>query len=284
MAIRELIEDTIGERAESLSPLRGGCVAEVYRVRTASGRDLAVKVETSDEPELDLEASMLAALAGHAPIPRVVASSERVLAMEYVENAGGLTPAGERRLAEIVAALHGVGADAYGFDGDTRIGPIRLVNGRDDDWGRFYVERRLRPVCGLAESRAALPAGFMGLLDRFAADAGGVLGEAAAPGLVHGDLWAGNVLWHGGEPAALIDPSTVWADPEFELAFIGLMGGVSAAFWERYDALRPIRAGFWSHRVHAYQVFPLAVHAALFGGGYGRQAMDALERAVRAGA
>jgi fructosamine-3-kinase len=79
---------------------------------------------------------------------------------------------------------------------------------------------------------------------------------------------------------ALIDPSAQWADPEFELAFIALMGGVSGAFWDRYAERRAMRPGFHERRVFAYQAYPLAVHAALFGGGYGARAMDALERAT----
>ena len=280
MDARSLIERVLGEPADAMTPLRGGCVAEVYRVRTASGADLGVKVERGPEPGLDLEKAMLDALDGHAPVPRVVAWSERVLAMEFVENAGGSTPGGERRLAEIVAALHGVTSDTFGFDGDSRIGPIRLANARDADWARFYTERRLRPVCALAERRGALPRGFMQRLDDFALRAGAILGDPGPASLVHGDLWAGNVLWRDGEPAALIDPSAQWADPEFELAFIDLMGGVSGSFWDRYDELRPARPGFRERRIHAYQAYPLAVHAALFGGGYGAQAMGALERAL----
>jgi fructosamine-3-kinase len=277
---RGLIEHALGEPVAAMTPLRGGCVAEVYRVTTASGRDLAVKVETGADPGLDLEAAMLEALARHAPAPAVVAADPRVLAMEFVANAGGSTREGEVRLAEIVAALHGVGGDSFGFASDTRIGPIRLRNGWHGDWARFYVERRLRPVCALADDRGALPGGFMGRLDDFAARAGTLLGDPATPGLIHGDLWAGNVLWKGGLPVALIDPSAQWADPEFELAFIDLMGGVSGAFWERYGQLRLIRPGFWERRVFAYQVYPLAVHAALFGGGYGGQALTAMERAM----
>jgi fructosamine-3-kinase len=275
-----------------MSPLSGGCVAEVYRVRLADGRDLAVKVETGHEPGLDLEASMLATLAPHAPTPRVAASSPRVLAMQFLVHGGAASQAGQRRLAEIVARLHDVRRPGYGFPGDTRIGPIRLANapvgveqGWWDDWPKFYAHRRIGPVRALAEQRAVLPAGATARLDAFERALPDIIGQPGRPGLIHGDLWSGNVLWHGGMPVAVIDPSTQFADPEFELAFIDLMGGVSSAFWERYAQLRPMRPGFWERRLFAYQVFPLLVHAALFDpaggqGGYGRRAMDAAERSM----
>ena len=47
-----------------------------------------------------------------------------------------------------------------------------------------------------------------------------------------------------------------------------------------YDEAAPLGAG-WRDRVPLHQVWPLLVHAALFGGGYGRQALPAIERASR---
>jgi fructosamine-3-kinase len=45
-----------------------------------------------------------------------------------------------------------------------------------------------------------------------------------------------------------------------------------------YQQRRPLAAG-WQARIPLHQAWPLLVHAALFGGGYGTSAVAALRRA-----
>lgn len=44
-----------------------------------------------------------------------------------------------------------------------------------------------------------------------------------------------------------------------------------------YDEVAPLADG-WRERVDLHQLFPLLVHAVLFGGGYGAQAVAAARR------
>lgn len=276
---RGLIEDAIGEPVAEMSPLHGGCLAGVFRVRTASGRDLACKVSGADNGWARAEAQMLGRLGRIAPTPDVEAVSDRVLAMRYVAHDGRRSAGGERRLGGIVGRIHGERSGRFGWDADSLIGPVTLANGWCEDWGRFYGETRLRPLAHRAHELGRMTRGFTDAIDRLADKLPALLESPEPPTLVHGDLWAGNVLWDRGEPAAVIDPICVWADREAELAFIDLMGGVSGAFWEAYGRVRPIRPGFWERRVHIYQIVPLLIHEILFGGGYGARAEAALARA-----
>src|SRR3546814_4637170 len=85
---------------------------------------------------------------------------------------------------------------------------------------------------------------------------------------LHGDMWGGNVLARGGRIAAFVDPAIYHADPEIELAFSTLFGTYGEAFFRRYEALRPLRPGFFETRRDIYNLYPLLVHARLFGGSY----------------
>ena len=96
------------------------------------------------------------------------------------------------------------------------------------------------------------------------------LHEPEQPALIHGDAWTTNILAREGRITAFLDPSVYYAHPEIELAFTTLFGTFGGAFFERYHELRPIRAGFETRR-DIYNLYPLLVHARLFGGGYASQ-------------
>lgn len=97
-------------------------------------------------------------------------------------------------------------------------------------------------------------------------------GPSEPPALLHGDLWAGNLHWSAAGPAYLIDPAVHGGHRETDLAMLALFG---APLLERilaaYDEAAPLAPG-WRDRVALHQLHPVVVHAALFGGGYGRQA------------
>ena len=58
---------------------------------------------------------------------------------------------------------------------------------------------------------------------------------------------------------------------------LDLFGGLDPSLVAAYDEVFPLAPG-WRERLLLWQVFPLLVHAILFGGGYGSQAQGALRR------
>ncbi|MGM1058880.1 fructosamine kinase family protein [Saccharothrix sp. Mg75] len=95
-----------------------------------------------------------------------------------------------------------------------------------------------------------------------------------APARLHGDLWGGNAHWAADGRAWLIDPAAHGGHRETDLAMLDLFGcphldRVLAAYHE-VSPLEPGRRD----RVPLHQLFPLLVHAALFGREYARQALS----------
>lgn len=152
-------------------------------------------------------------------------------------------------------------------------------------WAEFYVDQRLVPVADEAHRVGGLTDSMRrridDLCDALLSRPDAVAGPAVPPAPIHGDLWAGNVMWQQ-DGATLIDPAAVGGHPETDLAMLHLFGlpHLDTAL-DAYEEVRPLPTD-WRERIPLHQVFPLVVHAVMFGAGYGAQAADAATLAVRA--
>lgn len=259
-----------GFPAVDIEPLGGGCVSEVFALRTAGGERLVAKADADGTASLPTEAYMLGYLATHSrlPVPAVRHSGERLLLMEFVPGDSRFNEAAERHAAELLADLHAITSPAYGFDRDTLIGGLRQPNDPAGTWLEFFSERRLRHMAAAAARAGRLPESIRQRVQRLSEDLDQWLEEPARPSLIHGDVWTTNVLARGGQVTAFLDPAIYFAHAEIELAFITLFRTFGQAFFERYRELRPIAPGFFEQRRHLYNLYPLLVHVHLFGGSY----------------
>ncbi|HHN78806.1 MAG TPA: fructosamine kinase [Phycisphaerales bacterium] len=273
------VAEALGVGVRRSRPLGGGCVADVRALELTDGERAVVKCG-SDNARLDIEAMMLETLAatGAVPVPAVLHSEPGLLVMEHIEADGTRSTRGETDAADMIAALHSITQHQFGFEQDTLIGGLPQPNRQMDDWPRFFADRRLLFMGRRALDMGRLPGRTMDRLERLAADIDRfIIPPPSRPGLIHGDVWSGNVLWHRGRIAALIDPAIYYADPEIELAFIDLFGCFGRAFWDRYAEAGEIRDGFFEVRKDLYNLYPLLVHTSLFGGGYADSAARSLD-------
>ena len=288
----------------STRPLGGGCINNALKVHTAGG-DFCLKWNAGVGADFfHTEAEGLSALAASrtVSVPRVAALSgpeDEVpwLLLEWIEEARPTRDAW-RRLGRGLARLHGwrpseprrphgdpagVPApawhgDHYGWRSDNVIGSLPQPNRWMDDWSDFWAELRILPLARELGASGVLSADRLALVERAAARMSGLVGpaaEAGGPSLLHGDLWSGNVLF--GVRPFLIDPSVYVGHREVDLAMCRLFGGFPAPFHHAYEAARPLQPGH-ERRRPAYQLYPLLVHARLFGGGY----VASVARAARA--
>ena len=251
----------------------GGSINEAYDVDLADGRRAFVKSRADARPgEFAAEAAGLAWLAEPRAVrvPEVLSVDDTHLALEWIEP-GSLGAAGEEELGRGLAHLHAAGAPASPND-RLWVGPLEFDAAPAGDWPAFYAERLVRPL--LAHG-AVVREPIDRLCDRMA----DFTGPVEPPARLHGDLWSGNVLPDAGGRPWLIDPIAYGGHREVDLAMLRLFGGPSPRVLAAYEEVAPLADGH-EDRVALWQLFPLLVHAVLFGGGYARSAEDAARRYV----
>lgn len=268
--IAEGVEVSLGERLRSARPLGGGCIGEVYRVELEDGTPLVAKLDRKAEAHLDREAYMLRYLRERSdlPVPEVYHGSETLLLMEFVEGTSSFSKGAERHAAELLAALHGITAEAYGHERDTLIGSLEQPNPWTESWIEFFREHRLLYLANVAHGAGRLPSEDLRRVERLAERLDEYLEEPEGPALIHGDSWSANVLANDDRITAFLDPAIYHADREMELAFISMFNSFGGHFFERYEEIRPLRDGFREIRRDLYNLYPLLVHVYFFGGGY----------------
>jgi fructosamine-3-kinase len=98
---------------------------------------------------------------------------------------------------------------------------------------------------------------------------------AEPPSLLHGDLWSGNYMVASHGKAAMYDPAVYYGHREMDIGMTRLFGGFDQKFYSAYQETYPLQPG-WQQRVELTQLYPVLVHAILFGGHYVSDAREKL--------
>lgn len=270
MNVRRALEEALGQTVARIDTLGGGCVGQVYEIQLPDRQRYVAKVDVRDDPCLDVEAAMLNFLEdnGCLPVPHVVFHSSSLLIMSFVPGHSSFVPAAQEHAADLLAALHECTAPAYGFDQPTLIGGLHQPNVWTTSWITFFGQQRLDYMAGQAAAAGRLPFALFERVKRLVSELDRWLDEPVRPSLLHGDVWANNVLSDGSRVTGFLDPAIYYGSPEIELAFITLFNTFGDPFFRRYQARRPIAPGFFEVRKDIYNLYPLLVHVRLFGGSY----------------
>ncbi|WP_166825921.1 fructosamine kinase family protein [Brevibacterium limosum] len=176
-----------------------------------------------------------------------------------------------------LARLHDAGAPGFGWSPAPQSffgpldNPFEVPAESVDDFTDYWVEQRLRPlVTAVAgDLTGADRATVASAIDAIASGAfAGICSEGEeASARVHGDLWAGNLMWTP-DGVTLIDPAAHGGHRLEDLALLALFG---TPFLEEvfsgYEQAHPMPVG-WQEDLPAHSFFALLAHIRLFGRGF----------------
>lgn len=268
----------------------GGDINESYGLSLSGGHYIFMKANTrKDASFFAAEAMGLSAIAGTGAVgtPRILgygANAGRFgksfLLLEFVRGKKRVSgyweilghQLADMHRAETAGYVHG---GRYGFDSDNYIGESDQINTPGESWVAFFRDCRLEPQFRRASRHfdSGDRRKITGLLDHLEE----FLVEPQYPSLLHGDLWAGNVMEGSDGRAWMIDPAVYVGHAEADIAMTELFGGYPGTF---YDAYREagLLAPEYRQRRDLYNLYHLLNHLNLFGGGYLPSVRGVVER------
>ena len=274
-------EELLGSAVVATAPLAGGDTSSATKLRLSDGTTAIMKTHAHPPAGFfECEASGLRWLAeaDGVPVPEVLAVDEDCLILRWVE-AGKASADAAVAFGQSLAATHAAGAPSYGGETDGFISKLPLPNTPCDSWAEFYAVRRVLPYLKLARDRGAIGETEAAIVESVIGKLTALLPEEP-PARLHGDLWNGNVLWGADGHAWLIDPAAHGGHRESDLAMLQLFGCPHLDEVLRgYESVAPLADGRLD-RVGLHQMFPLLVHAVLFGRGYAEQALSTAKAAL----
>ena len=207
----------------AVEPATGGLAATAALARRDDGTSVFVKAfaEPPSDEAFPAEAEGLASLAvlGGVATPRVILATAELLVLEPLRP----RPRDEsfwEQLAHTLARLHTTTTHPrFGWHRDNWLGRRRQVNTWEDDGFEFFARHRLLRWLDEPRVAEALDAGDRAALERLCARLPDLLPVEPAC-LVHGDLWAQNVMATTDGRPALIDPAVSYTWAEVDLAHL----------------------------------------------------------------
>ncbi|KQB84862.1 fructosamine kinase family protein [Corynebacterium lowii] len=221
-------------------------------------------------------------------VAQVVEVSDEHLATREVK-AVRLTAQAARVAGRELARIHAAGAPAFGspppgWEGPNYIGTQPQECTPTQQWSRFYAEQRVLPFARRAYEAGNLGAQGWEQVQQACAALEEIMrnrGWQSSPARLHGDLWAGNLLF-GEDGPVFIDPAAHGGHPVTDLAMLALFGAphLEEIYAGYEEAALPPLPQDWRESIPLHQLHPLAVHTLTHGPGYAPELVSAARAAL----
>lgn len=253
----------------------GGDINAAFAVNTMRGSYFLKLNSASKYPLMfQRETEGLAVLqkASLLKVPKVIATGERethqYLLLELLQKAA---PSGDfwDQFAGGLAQLHRYNHTYSGWHSSNYIGSLVQQNNFNASWSEFYATQRIIPLVKTLLNRGALEMKDVKAAEKLCNNFQHIFPNES-PALLHGDLWSGNfmaVKFNNAIVPSVYDPAVYFGHREMDIGMSLLFGGFNARFYNVYNNIFPLEKN-WQKRVSLTQLYPLLVHAVLFGGAY----------------
>ena len=263
-------------------PVHGGDINQCYCLYTPDARYFLKVNDAFRYPGMfEKEASGLDALRNNfsLPVPVVVkfdvVQQQQYLLLEWIE-AGKPKVNFWESFGAALATMHRQSQVYYGWEEDNYIGSLPQYNSKHTSWHLFYSECRIMPLVKSLFNAGAFTKQDVSNAEFFCQKTDQLFPHEP-PALLHGDLWSGNFMITAAGDVAIYDPAVYYGHREMDMGMTKLFGGFDQRFYNAYNEVYPLEKD-WLQRLPLTQLYPLLVHAVLFGGHYVGSAKEIIKQ------
>ena len=259
---------------EKIIPVGGGCIHKAWCIHFQNGEKIFAKSNHIDNINMfKFERECLLVLKRFAnesyicipkPIELISFQNISILLLEWID----LKQSQQNVLGKGLALLHKSSTEEnnknFGWEEEGFIGSNSQIRGWDSNWGKFFVNYRLRPQILEASKWGVRVEDYEDVLIYLSSY---LNNHHPSVSLVHGDLWSGNCGSTENGLGSLYDPASYWGDREVDISMTKLFGSFNQEFYEGYEEIWPLD-NFSKDRTEIYNLYHLLNHANIFGGSY----------------
>jgi fructosamine-3-kinase len=269
----ESILDHLGIKIDRYEAVHGGDINESFCLYSGNEKFFLKVNDGKLYPRMfEKEARGLNALAIAMPaliIPQVVKNGDagqyQYLVLQWVEKGRPKKDFWES-FGRSLASMHLQAQDYFGLYEDNYIGSLPQRNMKHTQWHTFYADCRITPLVKTLFDNGSFSKSDLAVAESFCTQSQQWF-PIEPPALLHGDLWGGNYMISSEGCAAVFDPAIYYGHREMDIGMTRLFGGFDQKFYDAYEEIYPMVPG-WRQRLPLSQLYPLLVHAVLFGGHY----------------
>tara|TARA_B100000579_G_scaffold99725_1_gene79195 strand:+ start:462 stop:1349 length:888 start_codon:yes stop_codon:yes gene_type:complete len=264
-------------------PIGGGCIHKAWCIHFQDGKKVFAKSNYIDNINMfKFERECLLVLNRFAnssylyipkPLDLINYQNISILILEWVD----LKQTQQNLLGKGLALLHKLSTEEnnnnFGWEEEGYIGSNIQKKGWDSDWGKFFVNYRLRPQLIKASTWGVKADDYEDILIYLSSY---LNNHNPKVSLVHGDLWSGNCGNNENGLGSLYDPACYWGDREVDISMTKLFGGFNKEFYNGYEEIWPLDKCS-TNRTEIYNLYHLLNHANIFGGSYKKTSLEILK-------
>ncbi len=202
-------------------------------------------------------------------VPEVIkygaVEDQQYLLMEWIERGAPGVKYWEQ-FGTSMALMHQRPQAYFGWETNNYIGRLTQSNEKQANWRDFFTNCRIMPLVKRLFDNGVFSKQDVAAVYFFCKRSDEIF-PTEPPALLHGDLWNGNFMATDKGDIVIFDPAVYYGHREMDIGMSKLFGGFEARFYDAYAEVYPMKKG-WLQRVPFAQIYPLLVHAILFGGDY----------------